>query len=684
MFNINLYKEGLRRTLFIAALFLAITLLTAILIPVGTISGHARAVANGWVTGPTSVSGLALNPLLVLVPFFMAPILSLFQFAFLNGRHSSDFYHSLPHKRSTLWGSYLLAILTWVGLSLLLGLLIPLGIYQIFAANVVMVHFNVMILLGLFAGTLLVVAVTLMAMSLTGSAFSNIVTTGLILFLPRTVLTAFTLLVQHRTPFIPMESFGIWGDIGYQIPFGLIASFGRNPGDILVQGFLYTLILALLYLVAAFFLFVRRKSEAAGQPAQSRLVQNAIRIAVAFVVCLPATAIITSGDYGHGDWIILFAVYCMAVIAYFAYELITTKKFGNLKRALPGLGVLLALNLLFTGGVHITQNALLRNDVNPQEIQSVRIHSDISGQGSWNTPSYETLHLQEVAITDEAIISLFTRALNEQMAIARGEMHWRSDGWSFQAIRVSFTGENGREFDRIIRLGGVARMLIIEDLSQNPQYRDLFFAMPEAPSSAHASQAANFEDRDAMLEIYQILREEVMELIAQPQGLVLWGQALQHVGWHHHDEEPLDISLFAHLSVGGFVNGRNYHSSYPITNLTPRAARAYIDYVNQRNAEDTIAFLQSALAGNLDIDHWNFSSVYSQDPVFISRHTGLRNDFEFFTMLLEAIENPPPVLPGQEWHYYSMHLSAWDFDAQEWIQTDFFLRVDRDVLESFL
>ena len=58
---------------------------------------------------------------------------------------------------------------------------------------------------------------------------------------------------------------------------------------------LYTFLLGLLYFLIAAFLFCRRRSEAAGQSAPSRLLQHIYRIVVTMTICIfmPACCIWT-------------------------------------------------------------------------------------------------------------------------------------------------------------------------------------------------------------------------------------------------------------------------------------------------------------------------------------------------------------------------------------------------------
>ena len=75
----------------------------------------------------------------------------------------------------------------------------------------------------------------------------------------------------------------------------------------------------------------------------------------------------------EGWWFIV--CYVIAAVAYFAYELITTKRFYNLLRALPGFVIGIVLNALLVGLMYLTASHVLSVQPLPQEVQSVRLVS---------------------------------------------------------------------------------------------------------------------------------------------------------------------------------------------------------------------------------------------------------------------------------------------------------------------
>lgn len=569
MFNFKLYKEGLRRLMFPALIFVSIMLLGAILQPGAQIQNQLVASAGGWARGRTIINNpLSLNFTLMFAMIFMTPILTLFQFSFLNKRHSSDFYHAIPHKRTSLYVSFLLATLTWILGAIWILSAVSLLIFAPFS-HLIAVYTGALFssLLQLSAGSILIAATILLAMSVTGGVFANIITGGLLLFLPRVVLAAFSTLVIDRVAFLPMDALGIIGNHALHIPFGMMTStmFGISVTSLL-PSIIYSTILALLYFALACVLFAKRPSEAAGNPALNSKVQAVIRISGAFALCLPATAIITSGglrSMGSGDFFVLLGIYAFALICYFAYELITTRKWKNMIKILPGVGILILVNILFAVGVGQATNHFIRQDMQADNMQHVRILS-LGPANTWgpNEPSYETLRAREVELSDPAVLEILTQALTTQQYELRHNIDPWSPGASLQTraaqTTVSFQTNSGRTLNRIIRLSASQFETLTQQLAADEAYSTAFLTMPEDPSSLWIR---SLNDYAATREIYQTLLEEVASI-----DPAIW-VGLQSGFWGE------DIIFYDHVVAFGFVQNTDFRSEYPITSLTPRTAQ---------------------------------------------------------------------------------------------------------------
>ncbi|MCL2563178.1 MAG: ABC transporter permease [Oscillospiraceae bacterium] len=692
MFNLKLYKEALRRSAFLAGLFLAILLLGATLLPAAMIQSQLRDMAHGWQGGAVAIDGIATNFALFLAMPAFAPILTLFLFSFLNKRNSSDFYHAIPHKREAIFGSFLAAIVTWVigGIWLCTG--ITLAIFSLAPAGVAIINFSSVLLtaLGITVGCLLVIAAVLIAMSVTGTTFSNIATAGLILFLPRILLVAFTQTVMDATRFvISPETFGILGDSSHNIPFSFVWNILSTPGgmsDAFVYGILYTFVLALIYFAIAIVLFKRRRSETASNPAQSSILQNMIRIALAFVVCIPAMILLSVARYRSGDnLVLLISIYALAVVAYFAYELISTKKLSNIKKALPGLGILAVLNVVFVVGAIFTGNAILNRDIPPAQVASVRIQTN-TFHSNWGDEhiSYQEIRAREVSIEDERLAAFLVETFEHHLGVVRGGGSFFDHPWGNNVIHqhtVFFEMQNGRTIRRNILFDEEADRTLSELLSTHPVYTEAFLSLPEDPAEIMAHTSLSPE---AVVEIYAALREEVRGL-----ELTEWNAISRGWGWDMAFPEDAYVPVtYGSLNIRGFAGTQTYTGWLPVTSLTPRAAELFVRHSNAESRNHTELALEHLLAGTLT-GYWiNMQSLNPHGLVsrsFEEWDSRSGGDYETLVpLLLDAIRAQGNTPLDAEKTHLSIHISAWLEEIDAFVNATFFFHTDNEELLTAL
>ena len=685
MFHFGLYKEGLKKSTFVSALFIALMMLGAIAVPIAQITGQMNAVRHGWATGRLLVEGLGLNVFLVLALIAFAPILTLYLFSFLNRRNSSDFYHSIPHRRETLYISYLAAVLTWVlgGIWLCAG--VSLLIYA-FASTYIILNLTSILLvtLGLSVGSILVIGATLIAMSLTGSSFSNIVTALLIIFLPRTIIYTFIELVVSTARVVSAESFGFIGNWAYNIPFGFV--FSSLTGlysfdDILIQGILYTAVLGLIYLGLGLWLFRIRKSETAQSPATNKIAQTAIRVALAFVVCIPAVAIITEGSHGHLDLLPILILYAIAVLVYFAYELITTKKLSHVTRALPGLGILLLVNILFITGVNVTQNAILGRQFQVDQIASVRIQN-LSGMRSGDL-SYEDHRARLVSIEDSKLTEILLEALARDVDALRGRDH---NFWNEVRLTSTFLFEtrSGGNVQRTIRLTEAHFAAIMQRLNEHEAYRTAQLTLPERPVDISIETALS---QEALWDIYDTLRAEVLELDCfswNMAGGIMFTTPASPWTVSVGESAPAfaaddTITHFGTLRVWGFIGHESYANTYSITSLTPRTADRFVYHINAASFAD----VEQALEGALAMDDTIWIHVQGLNtPYAVSHHLlDSPHDPELIEALLEAVRAQRNTAIDKNALLYSVRISGHFADRDGgWVEALFFFNAEDEAL----
>ena len=194
LFSFPLYKEGLQR-IKVSGIAAAITivLLNAIL-PVIRLIEEVPSGTRIYSVDPNDFMSFGLLMLVFGAVFAYA------MFSFLNERNRSDFFHAIPHKRSCVYISFVLAILTWM-----LGILAASA-----AVNAILylfvpfysVNLSVVILtpLVLFLASAMISAFMILAMTLTGTTLSNLLIFALVLLFGRTVGQIFVTCLREIVP----------------------------------------------------------------------------------------------------------------------------------------------------------------------------------------------------------------------------------------------------------------------------------------------------------------------------------------------------------------------------------------------------------------------------------------------------------------------------------------------------
>ncbi len=348
LFSRGLYTEGLRQLRVVGIIFLAALLLIGLAVPVIQYINYLDYVArfpdelDSYT--PQVMNFIEMCPMICAIALAASPIFTFMLYSAFNKRSASDFYHALPYTRICMFNSFTAAIFTWlIGLSLIYG-------GATVAAYALMPKVFIVNLTGTFDTLLTMVSLSMMlvfgiiaAMSLTGTPIANITCAGLLLFLPRLLITLVTLVMGEIAPIIE----GHYGFFGteYNSLVNLVAQiFFYGNDDFYLHNIasdIYSIVIALAYAILAAILFCRRNSETSGHAATGKKMHHFIRICVGFVV----SSIVTCAAISDLELSIVIVLYLVAIIIYFAYELITQKTFRTIPSTLPGLAILVGLNI---------------------------------------------------------------------------------------------------------------------------------------------------------------------------------------------------------------------------------------------------------------------------------------------------------------------------------------------------
>lgn len=645
IFSWRLIREGFRQCQMIGILFMIATLLGAIFVPVSTYISSVESMqwSTGW--SRTVLNGLELNPVLLLV-LCMAPLMTLVLFHFLDSRAASDIYHALPHKRSTLFCSYALAIVMWVVVVLAVNTAVSLLITLCIRDYVIVLYPTV----GAFALTvgliaLLAMAGVLVAMSVTGTVFTNVLVSVLLLFLPRTLIELFyNGTVSNMAFYVAQPETSGFFRSENNLLFGLLTAFfgGSGFGDSLTdptwQSLVYTSLLILVYLVLGGVLFCRRRSEAAGQSAPNRWLQHTYRIALTMTFCSFVTISLYNEQALGSDWIMYVFLYCIGVLIYCIYELITKRSWRNLGKAMPGLLVVAVLNVAAYGGMHLAQNHIIAQRPAAQEIESISLSYD----ASYYTPDsylqfgdYVAMQASGVEITDADMIALVSYYLDENIKT------WENGG--VNGYYSKYYNGNGMGY-------GYTEYIVQIRTAQKTLCRRIFL-----PSSEQKTWANALQQTEDYVALWKTLPEPVEGTMTSSFGgqFSLEDTALAQV-WDSYqkelaacDFEPLYQAItnwddiYAVIQYQCVYEGNSYILSCPIVaELMPNTTQLYAESIQAQYSEETETlpdFVAQYAEENLGLwiqimDGQNDTLVaeYYQDP-----YGSLRQGTELIAQLYE-------------------------------------------------
>lgn len=607
IFNKKLFLEGFFQLTVLGLVFAALYAVSAVAMPVvqavSTAEGWQRTALEGAETAKCTVGVLQLQWPMLFLPSAVTPLLSLYLFRFLNKRSSSDFYHALPHTRTALYFSFMAAVAAWVvlcaavsvGFSQLACLLCQKYII-IDAAGILNNGGNMLL------ASALVLAAIGVAVSLTGNTFSNITVALIILFLPRLCIYIVSSTPAALLPFGYQNSTGLFApdiNLVFSIPASILREFNGNGLSTLnfntlqTAQVLYTALLTALYVALGCVLFNRRKSESAGTPAVSRRLQTVFRIVVTMLpcmlVCRSITAALVGSEKSATQGYVLG--YLAALLVYFGYELIATKKWRGLLRSAPGLIVVAVLNVALIFTMKTAYQRALNFAPTAQQMKSVSFICNLNEtvRATLNTDDSVALRAQALEFTDPEILKLVSENLSKMVEETKKSP-------LLETIYQKIYDEKGSTFTFKIKANGQTayRHLILtaEQTKQfnalalkNSSYQKLWQQpLPEIQNTIRIySSVGRYSTavlpEQSKTELFAAYKTEL-----QTVNLTAYIQRVQQ-----QEQPTLEISCNA------VINGRVYTVNYPVfEELFPNTCQSFYNLAYKAQEKDRADLLKLA------------------------------------------------------------------------------------------
>ncbi len=575
-FSPKLFHEFMRQLRLPGWIFTAVLAIEAILITAGgVVSNCYRDEAGKLVFSRSAHSFIDIHPFSIFAIYIIAPILTLCALNWVNKRNSSDFYHSLCEKRETVFLSAFAAAVAWTLIALLSSSFIAVVSHAIFPQMFIINYSSVFSVLAVIsAGSIFTAACVAVAMSVTGTLFNNIIISGILIFLPSTLVFTIRTVVSNALEI--MTTKGVFGH-SFIIPFGLfeVLIYG---GDILtsIPAALFTLAVAIVYIAVATFLFRSRKSEFAGMSAVGKKTQTIFRVLVGTVFSLLPCGyifnlIINSKRIGYyvnlvEDLFFITVFYTIVVLAVLIYELIATRKFRNLLTALKSLLYVGAVNIALIAIMFGGNAAVLSFTPDADDINSVQVFVD---EGGYNSEYYNAM-VSKIKFEGKEIKALVSEALKDNVETIKsnGNVYEYSYSNASTQYTVAINTDFGTRY-RKIYLNNKKNDKLMEYLDKNKKYQEIFTTLPEP--------------KDITVNIYsdcELSKEEeakLYELCRQDYANSDFSEILNSQNGSYAAVYSMDIIAK--------LDSKSYVLSIPVDETTPRAYNYYMEIMTENNKD---------------------------------------------------------------------------------------------------
>ena len=546
MFNLRLYLEGLKKLKLIGIAASIVCVGLSALVPTVYMVSNAK-----YLSVPKQMSEYAVGINMFSAPLclilFFAPFFVKSVFSYLNHRNESDFYHSIPYKRVTVFNSFMLAAFTWVlavisvtvlACAFLWGI-IPWVEYQFLTVGA--------LILSYFFACALLMCFMALAMSLTGTATSNLFVFILLASFLRIIFSLFLRSTDMILPiWSPGETIGKITELKFYFPFailgGLISLVSTTDAFLNLYLYLYSFLASALLYVCAAKLYSVRRSEMAGKSAPNNFLQHIYRIAFTTPFTLLFATVLLFDIYNVssvsvGIYVVLIAI---TVIVYYLYELITTKSLKKAFKATPYLAALAVIAGVYIGALCGLRAIVLSTTPDADEIYSVVIVDK-----SNRSISYEQYACKNVEIKDPEVIEYVSNALKQSVKTVEENIYSVSYSYSYKydykTVRIKL--KSGRTITRNIKFYSYDYSDILNIARRSGEYGDAYLSVP-SPSSLNYG---NSEITARKKEIYNCFYEEY-NLLSREDKIKAKTEPAYHTFTYSGREGFTDYEFHMHLS----------------------------------------------------------------------------------------------------------------------------------------
>ena len=532
-FSKNLYIQGLKKIRISGVAFsLIIILLNAFLPIIGILENN---YGLGYARTHELVEYNRIVPFCMLV-IVLVPIIAHDMFGFLNERNQSDFYHSIPQKRTCVYVSFTAAILTWAFGTILVStvvntLLWGLAVYYTFTFSTVLLG-----MLPFLVLSVMMAGVMILAMTVTGTRISNFLIAILFFLFVRVMGALCVNALSEITPILNIDySVFKYFNIEFFLPFALFQGVLDGEAGVFTDAKLqiYSLLVGIFFLVLGGVAYNKRRSESATKSAPNKKLQHIYRIAVTLPFVFLVAFLIMMDGFDEYQIILII----LALLVYVLYELITTKKLRNVLKSLPLLIIPVLITGVMVSGLYIARNTINNDTFEAEDVAGFCFIEPYAR-------TYETFNSERIFVSDAEAAEILANALDYTLGKA---YYYGNDRYARVFIKLN----SGRVMARNIYVPTNDYERLEDILFNSPEYSAAYLELPQPKDVINVSLYGYYSlDQSDREELYESFYEEYNRLsdadkakVKKPKG---------------------QFTSVVELGVSGYYEHQKYHSTYYI------------------------------------------------------------------------------------------------------------------------
>jgi hypothetical protein len=395
------------------------------------------------------------------------PAMTFVAFSIHYKRNTADFFEHLPYTRRAMALSSLAAIASVAVAVITVSLLVPsLALIPATASGLARYDYLSAIPLALarLISSLYTMCVCFLAVSVTGTVFRSVTVALSVVLVPRCMMLVATAMLEALSPtLVSGHSIPIFNN-EYNLFTALFAGNNavlKSPG-----AFIYTLVLSVLILLLALWLYNRRPSETATRPFTSRIPFDIVRCAVSVLLLMVSILLIMVA----GLAILAVAIIIGVALAHLLWGYPKQSRLKTFKNGLISFGITVGITAIVA--LSIVVGSAVSNSYKPEkeEIEYISIARELSnGQGYINYADFVEICVSDIKITDDKVRELAANALS------RGEP---KNYFDYTPVPVKIKS-GGRERYRMLYLTAEESTVLNGSYAALEDYKQLWLSVGE-------------------------------------------------------------------------------------------------------------------------------------------------------------------------------------------------------------